>query len=58
LVHPTHVQDVQGTVVRGATLLLGVEGLAVERVELDERGARVADVVTTDQGAAACPSCG
>src|SRR5215213_6654251 len=58
LVHPTHVPDVQGTVERGATLLLGVEGLAVERVELEERGARVAHVVTTDRDAVACPCCG
>jgi transposase len=43
---------------RGATLLLGIGGLAVERVELLERGARVAHVVTADETAAACPSCG
>jgi transposase len=43
---------------RGATLLLGIEGLAVERVQLDPDGARVAHVVTDAQAAAACPSCG
>jgi transposase len=58
LVQPTHVQDVQDTVEHGATLLLGIEGLAVQRVELEEGGARVAHLVTAEQAAAACPSCG
>src|SRR3954463_273886 len=49
---------VQGAVERGATLLLGIEGLAVERVGLDPDGARVAHAVTDSQAAAACPSCG
>jgi transposase len=58
LVQRTCFRDVQGAVERGATLLLGVEGLAVERVELDPDGARVAHLVTDEQAAAACPSCG
>ena len=58
MVQPTQVQDVQDTVEQGATLLLGIEGLAVERVELEEDGARVAHLVTAEQAAAACPSCG
>jgi transposase len=58
LVQPTQVQDVQGAQERGATLLLGIEGLAVQRVELEERGARVAHLVTAEESAAACPSCG
>ncbi len=41
-----------------ATLLLGLEGLAVARVELDDGGARVVHVVTDDESAAGCPSCG
>ncbi|MDQ6938343.1 MAG: ISL3 family transposase [Actinomycetota bacterium] len=43
---------------RGATLLLGLEGLAVERVDLQEGSVRVAHVVTTEEAAAGCPSCG
>jgi transposase len=58
LVKPTQFRDAPDAVERGATLLLGIDGLAVERVELVERGARVAHVVTTDETAAACPSCG
>jgi transposase len=58
LVQPTHVQGVQDAVERGATLLLGIEGLAVQRVELEEGRARVAHVVTAEESAAACPSCG
>lgn len=59
MVQPTHGQVVRGDAVeRGATLLLGIEGLAVERVELEEGGARVAHVVTAEESAAACPCCG
>src|SRR4051794_33920397 len=58
LVQRTCFRDAQGAVERGATLLLGIEGLAVERVELDPDGARVAHVVTAAEAAAACPSCG
>jgi len=38
--------------------LLGLEGLAVARVEVDASGARVVHVVTADELAAACLSCG
>lgn len=41
-----------------ASRLFGLEGLAVERVEVDGCGGRVVHVVTADQGASACPSCG
>ena len=59
MVKVTHVQQhVHGQVERGATLLLGIEGLAVERVELEKDGSRLAHLVTTDESAAACPSCG
>ncbi len=42
----------------GATLLLGIDGLEVERVTLQEDGARVVHVVTADEAASACPACG
>jgi transposase len=40
------------------TLLLGLDGLAVARVEMDDRGRRVVHLVTADEAAAVCPSCG
>ncbi len=40
------------------TLLLGLPGVRVERVERRADGTRVVDVVTADEAAAACPSCG
>ena len=43
---------------RGATLLLGIDGLEVELVSVQEEGARVVHVVTADEGASACPACG
>jgi transposase len=39
------------------TLLLGLEGLACQRVELDGQGQPVAHLVTADEQAAVCPSC-
>jgi transposase len=42
----------------GANRLLGLPGLAVRQVELRACGARVVHVVTDEEGAAACPSCG
>ena len=57
MVQSTQLQRVHIPAERGATLLLGIEGLAVERVILED-GARVAHVVTADEGAAACPACG
>lgn len=41
-----------------ATLLLDLEGLAVQAVELTETGTRLVRLRTTDETAAACPSCG
>lgn len=38
--------------------MLGLEGLAVARVDLDDAGARIVHVVTADSAAAVCPSCG
>ncbi len=55
---------VQGTQVqgqdrqRGATLLLGIEGLDVAAVALEQGGDRVVDVVTNHESAAGCPECG
>lgn len=40
------------------TLLLGLPGVGVTRVERRSDGTRVVDVVTADEAAAACPSCG
>jgi transposase len=42
----------------GSSLLLDLEGLAVERVDRAPDGTRTVWVVTDDLGAAACPSCG
>ena len=53
-----HVQHVQKDSVSDASRLLGLDGLAVDWVELDAFGGRVAHVVTADQTASACPSCG
>jgi hypothetical protein len=39
-------------------LLLGLEGVAVERVERLSDGMRVVHVVTADASAAGCPACG
>lgn len=43
---------------RGATLLLGIEGLTVASVSVDTDGGRVVEVVTDDESAAGCPQCG
>ena len=40
------------------TTLFGLPGVAVDRVEQNDDGARVVHVVTTDPNAAACPACG
>src|SRR5215207_5447047 len=42
----------------GTTVLLGLSGVAVRRVELEPDGSRVVHVVTAEETAAACPSCG
>jgi transposase len=41
-----------------ATLLLGLEGMAVMRVEVDQDGHRTVHVSTDDESAKACPACG
>ncbi|MET8006525.1 hypothetical protein [Nonomuraea glycinis] len=41
-----------------ATLLLGLEGLAVIRVEVDQGGHRTVHVSTDDESSRACPACG
>jgi transposase len=43
--------------VNDTTLLLGLEGLACDRVELDGQDRPVAHLVTADEQAAVCPSC-
>jgi transposase len=42
----------------GTTLLFGLPGVEVERVERRTDGIRVVHVVTADEAAAACPECG
>ena len=42
----------------GTTLLFGLPGVRVERVERLADGTRVVHVATAEQSAAACPSCG
>ncbi len=44
--------------VDGTTLLFGLAGVQVERVEQRQDRIRVVHVSTADQGAAACPECG
>ncbi|MDP4510630.1 transposase family protein [Nonomuraea turcica] len=41
-----------------ATLLLDLEGLHVVKVERDHDGHRIVHVVTADESARACPTCG
>jgi len=41
-----------------ASRLLDLGGLAIERIASDTFGLRVVHVVTADEGASACPSCG
>ena len=42
----------------GTTLLFGLPGVEVERVERLADGTRVVHAVTAGEAAAACPSCG
>jgi transposase len=42
----------------GTTLLFGLPGVRVERVEQLADGTRVVQVGTADEAAAACPGCG
>ena len=55
---PTRFAHVQTDSFSGASRLLGLDGLAVDRAELDAFGGRALHVVTADQTASACPSCG
>jgi transposase len=43
---------------QGTTLLLGLPGVAVSRVERRDDGTRVVHVVTADEFAGVCPGCG
>jgi len=54
----TTARELVVDVVSDVSLLFGLEGLAVDRVELDVGGGRVVHVVTAQVGASACPSCG
>ena len=54
----THVQHVQTESVSDASRLLDLDGLAVERIESDTFGGWVVHLVTADETASACPSCG
>jgi hypothetical protein len=58
LLQPTYVQHVQTDLVSDASRLLDLGGLAVDRVASDAFGGRVVHVVTADETASACPSCG
>ena len=53
MVQGTHARTPEGQ--RQATLLLGIEGLSVASVTLEDDGGRVVDVVTDEESAAACP---
>jgi transposase len=57
LVQPTQSQDLK-FINEDGTALLGLDGLGLLRVDLVQDGARVVHVVTTDERAAACPTCG
>ena len=46
------------TAADAATMLLDLDGLAVERVERTPDGGRVVRLVTADETARACPTCG
>jgi transposase len=48
----------QGLVSDGTTLLFGLPGVRVERVERSADGTRVVHVATAEETAAACPTCG
>ena len=58
MVQGTQTGEVQDSIEAGATRLLGIDGLAVVRVEREQSGARVVHVVTADEIASACPGCG
>lgn len=57
MVQPTQSQE-QQFISEDGTTLLGLDGLALIRVELEQDGARVVHVISADEAAAACPTCG
>ena len=57
MVQPTQSQE-QQVISEDGTRLLGLDGFALIRVQLEPDGARVVHMVTADESAAACPSCG
>jgi transposase len=57
LVQRTQSQELQ-FISEDGTRLLGLDGLALIGVELEQDGARVVHVRTVDEAAAACPTCG
>jgi hypothetical protein len=58
LLQRTRISHLQNDLMSDASRLLGLEGLGVQRVESDAFGGRVVNVVTADETASACPSCG
>ena len=58
MLKPTRIAHAQTDPISDASRLLDLDGLAVEWVELDAFGGRVVHVVTADECASACPSCG
>ena len=54
----TRIPHVQKDLVSDASRLLDLGGLAVDRVASDAFGGRVVHLVTADETASACPSCG
>src|SRR5664280_2023273 len=46
------------SVENGTTILFGLPGVAVDRVEKDADGARTVHLRIADEAAAACPTCG
>jgi transposase len=54
----TRIPHVQNDLVSDASRLLDLGGLSVDRVASDAFGGRVVHVVTADETASACPSCG
>jgi len=54
----THALRGSGRVEEGATRLLGLEGLTVVSVVIDDAGGRIVHAVTADEVAAGCPECG
>src|SRR5664280_566177 len=46
------------SVENGTTILFGLPGVAVDRIEKDAEGARTVHLRTADEAAAACPRCG